>query len=293
MNPMATPHYGTVIREPVSTVPGVSVRPVLKWAGGKQQLISQFEPLLPRSIDHYYEPFAGSAAVFFHLCASRPGFSATLTDINGELIRTYVAIRDEVDVLIEKLGRLRAKHEKKQYLKVRAQQPSELSDVDAAARFIYLNKTCFNGLYRVNSRGLFNVPMGSYRQPRIFDEDNLRAVSAVLQDVTIRVAHFSECLQTPSGGFVYFDPPYVPLSSTANFTSYTKEPFGEQQQQELAAVAQELDAKGVRFLLSNSDTEVVRSLYKEFRIDTVLARRAINSRADGRGAISEVIVRNY
>jgi DNA adenine methylase len=290
---MATPNYGTVNREQESIVPGLIARPFLKWAGGKKLLLSQFEPVFPESICHYYEPFAGSAAVFFHLCATRPDFSATLSDINGELIRTYIVIRDEVDGLIEKLGRLRAKHEKKQYLKVRAQQPSKLSEVDAAARFIYLNKTCFNGLYRVNSRGLFNVPMGSYRQPRIFDEDNLRAVSAVLQDVTIRVAHFSECLQTPSGGFVYFDPPYVPLSSTSNFTSYTKEPFGEQQQQELAAVAQELDSKGVRFLLSNSDTELVRRLYAKFRVDTVYARRAINSRADARGAISEVIVRNY
>lgn len=221
---------------------------------------------------------------------------AVLCDSNAELIATYEVIRDRPDELMVLLDSLREQHRKEQYLSVRARRVRELDKLHIAARFIYLNKTCWNGLYRVNSKGQFNVPVGSYKNPRIFDPENLFAASGALQNVSLRVAQFRECLDVvKAADFLYLDPPYQPLSVTSRFTSYTKDAFGEEQQAELASVMRELHRRGCLVMLSNSDTELTRSLYAspEFQTHTVLARRAINSKGDKRGAIPEIVVTNF
>jgi DNA adenine methylase len=271
---------------------GREAAPFLKWAGGKQQLLEQFEKLFPARYSRYVEPFLGSGAVFFHLVSKRPRLFAALMDNNAELIATYEAVRDEVEEVIAQLCELKLQHSPEQYYAVRAQEPSD--PAARAARFIYLNKTCFNGLYRVNRRGQFNVPMGRYRNPGIFAPKNLRCISQVLTDVSLRVAHFSECVKVVrETDFVYFDPPYHPLSTTSSFTSYTSAAFGEAEQRQLADVYRELAERGCQLMLSNSDTPFVRELYKGFRIETVRARRYINSKGDKRGAVTELVVRNY
>ena len=276
-------------------------KPFLKWAGGKGQLLDQFAPLYPRSFCSYHEPFVGSAAVYFHLCGLRAaGYLADLmrrvrlTDSNMELVNCYQAVRDHVDELIDRLTLHKQKHGREYYYQVRSWLPQVLTPEEAAARFIYLNKTCYNGLYRVNRKGQFNVPMGSYKNPSIFDADNLRHASNMLRGVEIVVADFREVVNcAASGDFVYFDPPYHPLSRTANFTSYTEHPFGEEQQRELAQVFRALDRKGCKVMLSNSWTPFILDLYRGFRFVEVKAARAINSKAGGRGKISEAVVLNF
>jgi DNA adenine methylase len=274
----------------------ISPTPFIKWAGGKQQLLEQFERFFPRQISRYIEPFVGSGAVFFHLWSRFSGMDAALCDINADLIATYEVIRDTPVKLMNLLESLRLRHSIKQYLSVRSQEVKGLNKLQAAARFIYLNKTCWNGLYRVNLKGQFNVPMGSYKNPRVYAPENLLAASSALQNVTLRVAQFRECLDVArTGDFLYFDPPYQPLSATSSFTAYTKEAFGEKQQAELASVVRELHRRGCLVMLSNSDTDYTRSLYSSpgLRIQTVLARRAINSKGNKRGAIPEIVVTNY
>ncbi|HLY30490.1 MAG TPA: Dam family site-specific DNA-(adenine-N6)-methyltransferase, partial [Ktedonobacterales bacterium] len=207
------------------------VQPIIKWAGGKRSLIPQLRKLLPplATMQGYYEPFVGSAALFFHL-QHRP---ACLSDSNGELINLYSVVRDRVEALIVTLGI--HVNEEAHYYRVRAQQPETLSEVERAARFLYLNKTCYNGLYRVNRKGQFNVPFGSYRNPTICDAPALRAASRALQGVTLRLADYETALKSAEAGdFIYFDPPYHPVSKTASFTSYTDTPFGEDEQARLA-----------------------------------------------------------
>ncbi len=266
--------------------------PILKWAGGKTQLLPALSELLPETFKHYYEPFVGGGAMFFHLLDSTPRLRAHLADYNEELINCYKAVRDEVDAVIKQLKKHR--NESDYFYRLRALDPSSLRSVERAARLIYLNKTCFNGLYRVNSRGHFNVPFGAYKNPRTCDEENLRAASQALQTVHLERGHFSKSLRSAGrGDFVYLDPPYQPLSATANFTSYTSRCFGETDQQELADVVKQLDKRGCRFMLSNSDNEFVRQLYKDFRIETVLATRAINCKGSRRGRITELVILNY
>jgi DNA adenine methylase len=283
----------TPSRAPAPAVP--AAKPFLKWAGGKKQLLAAFGPLYPkRPVLGYHEPFLGSGAVYFHVRAWLAPKRITLSDGNAELIETFTAVRDDVEAVIRELDRHQNAHDDKHFYEVRDQLPIELFPAARAARLIYLNRTCFNGLYRVNSRGRFNVPMGRYVSPTILDAEGLRAVSANLAGTDLSASHFRRVLDgTRRGDFVYFDPPYVPVSSTANFTAYTKGAFGEADQEELAAVYRELDSRGCRLMLSNSDTPAARRLYAGYRLEVLQARRNINSKGDRRGPVAELVVLNY
>jgi DNA adenine methylase len=272
----------------------LNASPFVKWAGGKGQLLSQLEAFFPSpgSYRRYFEPFLGGGAVFFHLQPRQ----AILSDLNEELINAYEVIRDQLEPLLASLR----KHERHEdtaeyYYRVRAYRPEQLDPVRRASRFIFLNKRCYNGLYRVNSKGLFNVPRGRYKSPpRIFDEQNLRGVSLLLRRATLRVASYELVLELAGkGDFVYLDPPYQPLSSTAYFTQYTRGSFDEADQVRLANVLRRLDRRGALFLLNNHDTPLQRRLYGDFVIAEAQASRMINSRADKRGGVTELIITNY
>jgi DNA adenine methylase len=274
--------------------------PFLKWAGGKGQLLAQYAALFPKERPaRYFEPFVGSGAVFFHLRERDFAGRYHLYDVNPELINVYRVVRDEIEALIARLAEHKARHSPEHYTAVRNRDrapgwPQTAADVERAARMIYLNKTCFNGLWRVNSKGHFNVPLGRYTNPPILDEPRLRAASEALQGVTIAVRDFRAVPEEAGpGDFVYFDPPYVPLNATSNFTSYSQGDFGEADQRALADVFHALDARGCRVMLSNADAPLVHALYRGDRIEIVQARRAINTRADRRGAVNEVVVLNY
>jgi DNA adenine methylase len=273
-----------------------SPRPVLKWAGGKTQLLAHLLRHVPATFGHYWEPFIGSAALFFELRRQGRIKRATLSDVNADLIDMYRIIRDDVEALIEHLGEHEHyKFDHDYYYTVRRwdrQADWRLrAPVERAARLIFLNKTCYNGLHRVNRRGEFNVPWGRYRNPTVCDAANLRAASDALHDVELQVGTFSSVLrEVDHGDFVYLDPPYVPLSTTASFTAYSEHSFGHHEHHELASVFGDLAGRGSRPLLSNSDTLFVRDLYQQHRIEAVPARRAINTCSTARGPVSEVIV---
>ncbi len=263
--------------------------PFLKWAGGKSQLLKQYQEFLPdrERIGRYYEPFIGSAAVFFYL---QP-HEATLCDINHKLIDVYRVVQQDVDGLIEALKV--HKNEKDYFYQVRAMRPEELTPVKQAARLIFLNKTCYNGLYRENSKGEFNVPFGRYKNPTICDEDRLRTASCILQRVKLKAADFEKAVETAAAGdFIYFDPPYVPLNATSNFTSYNKFGFNYTDQERLAETFRQLDKRGCYVMLSNSSASIVRDLYKGYKMVEIQARRSINSKADGRGPVTELLITN-
>jgi DNA adenine methylase len=271
-------------------------RPFVKWAGGKGQLLPTFQGLYPApgTFQRYIDPFVGGGAVFFHVSALFRPKATVLSDTNAELIGTYQIVRDQVDALLEELAEHKARHSERHYYQVREQPPERLDPVARAARFIYLNKTGFNGLYRVNSRGLFNVPFGRYRNPGIVDADVLREASTHLQKVTLQTEDFRDVLKIARrADFVYFDPPYDPVSRTAYFTSYTQASFGPKDQERLAEVYAHLASRGSKVMLSNSDTPFIRRLYRDFEIRTVLARRNINSNASRRGPVPELVVINY
>lgn len=269
----------------------IEAKPFLKWVGGKRQLLHEIVPRLPK-YSRYFEPFIGGGALFFHLQPK----NAYITDINLELINVYRIIRDDVHELIKDLKK--HTNDKEYFLKIRDIDRSieyiAWDQVSKASRFIYLNKTCFNGLYRVNSKGQFNVPFGKYANPKILDEENLLNCSRVLQDTYIETAHFSNVLNhAQEGDFVYLDPPYIPVNQTSNFTSYSKEGFGDTEHWKLKEVCDRLTKKGVKFMLSNSYTERTLSLYKDYNIYTVSASRSVNSDASKRGKVFEVICTNY
>ena len=266
--------------------------PIVKWVGGKRQLMFELLKSMPKSYNRYFEPFIGGGALFFELQPE----NAYISDMNEELINLYSVVRDNVYELISDLN----KHEvsKEYFLEIRnidrTDEYKNLSNVQRASRFIYLNRTCFNGLYRVNSQGQFNVPFGNYKNPRIVDKNNLLNCSELLKNTEINCADFSEILtKVKKGDFVYFDPPYVPLNETSSFTSYTKDGFDMDMQFKLREVCDELDSMGVMFMLSNSDTKFVNELYSNYEIKKVFASRAVNANAEGRGKITEVLVRNY
>ena len=271
--------------------PLLPARPFLKWAGGKAQLLAQMEPYFPKDYRTYFEPFLGGGAVFFHLQPEK----AVLSDSNPELVNAFEVVRDDVEGLMRALDRHRHQRTDETYFyKVRATDPATLSPVDRASRTIFLNKTCFNGLYRVNSDGKFNVPWGGCENPTLYDPENLLAVSALLRGKSIVLADYQQtCARTKRGDFVYLDPPYHPLSETSKFTSYTKEDFGNREQEMLAETYRRLDKRGVLVMLSNSSTPLVRSFYEGFRIETLKAKRAINSKGSGRGAVEELLVMNF
>jgi DNA adenine methylase len=261
------------------------MKPFLKWAGGKTRVLKHYT--FPSEYSTYYEPFLGGGAVFFHLKPER----SVLSDINLDLIEAYQVVRDNVEELIIYLLGMQASHCKEFYYKIRALAPEDLDLTYRVARFIYLNKTCFNGLYRVNAKGQFNVPMGDYKNPVICDEKALREASTVLyhSKAILGLSHYEYVLDyADPGDFVYFDPPY-----DKTFASYTKDGFGRADQERLVEVFKALDKKGVKVLLSNSDTEFIRERYKGFIIDEVKAARAINSDGNGRGKVVELVVRNY
>ncbi|MBD2276899.1 MAG: DNA adenine methylase [Dolichospermum sp. DEX189] len=264
-------------------------RPFLKWAGGKTRLISQYKDYFPQHYQTYYEPFLGGGAVFFHLQPSH----AVLTDINADLVITYRCVRDNLEELITLLQAHQQRHNSEYYYDVRNYHNG--TDLTKAARFIYLNKTCFNGLYRVNSQGKFNVPVGKYKNPGICQEEVLRVASLALQKVEIKQANFEEVLNYATGtnDFVYFDPPYYPLNKTSNFTAYSNFCFDENQQIKLRDIFIELADKGVKVMLSNSDCPLIRDLYSDFNVHTISAARSINSNAQKRGKITEVLVTSY
>lgn len=264
--------------------------PVIKWVGGKTKLLPELTARLPERFGRYFEPFCGGAALFFRVAPQR----AVLADMNQDLIGLYRTIASDVAAVIKKLQQHREHHDEAYYYDVRArwnQRDGSWSAADRAATFIYLNKTCFNGLWRVNRAGDFNVPIGRYTDPPICVPEALRAAHALLSRASLRHCDYRTSTEDASrGDFVYFDPPYDPVTTTANFTSYTADAFGPDQQAELADTARKLVARGCKVMLSNSDTPYIRSLYKGFKIDRVKCPRAINSNAARRGDVDEVIV---
>ncbi|RLC61813.1 MAG: DNA adenine methylase [Chloroflexota bacterium] len=268
----------------------VDAAPFIKWAGGKRKLIPAFAPHFPpmQQVRRYFEPFLGGGAVFFHL--QHP--CSFLSDSNEELIEVYQVVKNNVEDLIQALQKHR--NEETYYYEVRAQDPETLSPVERAARFIFLNKTCYNGLYRVNSEGQFNVPFGRYRNPLICDAFGLRAASLALRNAEIFAADFEAALANAEHhDFIYCDPPYHPVSETSSFTAYTADKFDISDQERLARVYRDLDRRGCYVMLSNSDMPFIRELYADFQIIEVQAPRAISSKADGRGKITELLIINY
>ena len=269
-------------------------RPLLKWVGGKGQLVPHLLEHSPDNFGRYHEPFMGGAALFFAL--KREGKlgrkKSFLSDANAELVVTFNAVRESPHDVIEVLGCHR--YEKDYYYKVRKLDPSKMAPAELAARMIFLNKTGFNGLYRVNRSGGFNVPFGRYSNPQICDKDNILAVSSAFRNARIVHSPFEKVAESAvSGDFVYFDPPYVPVSDTANFVSYAKDGFGVDDQKRLVQVFRDLANRGVFVMLSNSDTAWVREQYREFRQIEVKANRMVNSNRDRRGPVGELIVLSY
>jgi DNA adenine methylase len=273
----------------------VAAAPFVKWAGGKTQILPDLDAHIPQ-FSRYFEPFLGGGALFFHL-ASRVKFSAFLSDANSDLVITYNAVKNDVDSLIALLQKHEARYRKDPvayYYRLRSAQPS--TSLEVAARFIALNKTCYNGLYRVNKSGMFNVPIGRYKNPSICDVDRLQRASAALNYSKAQVVAcgYREALKKArKDDFVYLDPPFHPLSLTANFVDYTKNGFGEKDQQELARTFRELDRRGCKVLLSNSDTELTRDLYSGFEQHKIRVGRAISCNASARTGYSELLIRNY
>jgi len=269
--------------------------PVLKWVGGKRQLLNEIRKYLPKTYTTYYEPFIGGGAVLFDLQPKK----AVVNDVNEELINLYSVIKSDVESLIVDLE----KHENtsEYFYNIREQDRdrevyTSLSSIEKASRVVYLNKTCFNGLFRVNKAGEFNSPFGNYKNPNIVDTVTLRAVSKYFNKADIKFLNvdFEIALKNiRRGAFVYFDPPYDPVSSSSNFTGYDKGGFNREEQIRLKNLCDKLDRQGVKFLLSNSSTDFIRELYSDYNIVTVKAKRAINSDGKSRGEVDEVLVRNY
>ena len=270
----------------------MSIKPFLKWVGGKRQLLPEIRSYFPSQTFRYVEPFMGGAAVFFHLMPEK----AVLNDINTELVNCFNVVKQFPHKLIEDLSK--HVYNVEYYNRIRSLDREKggllsLDEVARASRFIYLNRTGFNGLYRVNSKGFFNVPIGRYKNPRIVDEQALLACSDCLQGAHITNLSFEDVLaETESGDFVYLDPPYIPISETSSFTSYADAGFNAADQVRLAQAVRDLDSRGISFLVSNSHTERVFELYEGFHISEVSATRAINSKGDGRQAVKEVLITN-
>jgi DNA adenine methylase len=270
------------------------IAPFLKWVGGKRQLMPAIKELIPKNYTNYYEPFIGGGAVLFDLQPK----NAVINDFNEELINVYQTIKENPEELISDLKT--HKNESDYFYDLRALDREEnfenLSNIKKASRVIYLNKTCYNGLYRVNNSGEFNSPFGRYKNPNIVNETTIRAVSKYLNTnkITILNGDFEEALKgIKKGSFVYFDPPYHPVSASSNFTGYVQGGFDMYEQVRLRDLCNKLNEKGINFLLSNSATQFIEDLYKDYKISYVKANRSINSNAKKRGEIDEVLIRNY
>lgn len=273
-------------------------KPFLKWVGGKGQLLAQFESLLPKTYNSYFEPFIGGGAVFFSINPRK----AHINDINKTLVQTYTHIKNDVEKLIKSLKKLEEEFlakdteaRKEFYYSIREKYNSlSHEDFEKSLYFLFFNKTAFNGVYRENSKGGFNVPIGSYKNPKIVDDENLRAVSEILSNTKITSGSFTDAVKNAKAGdFVYFDPPYHPLSETSSFTSYSKDSFSKDDQIKLRDLFIELDKKGVYVMLSNSSAPFIQEIYSNYKQIPVFASRMINSKADKRGKISEVVIVNY
>ena len=292
-------------------------KPFIKWAGGKGQLLEQLSALLPKDFAErkdvvYVEPFVGGGAMLFYMLATYPNIKkAIINDLNSDLITTYKVIKERPEELIAMLRVMQNEYrsckneaERKEYYLAKRERYNsrEAKDVEVAALFIFINRTCFNGLYRVNSKGKYNVPFGKAKNPLICDEETIMMDSRLLQKVEILNGDFEgveKCVER-AGAFFYFDPPYRPLTQTASFTAYSKDGFGDDQQKRLAEFCRRLDASGHQWLLSNSDPHnsnpddmFFEEIYKGFDINRVSASRMINSKASGRGKITELAIRNY
>ena len=280
-------------------ISSVTPKPFVKWAGGKRQLIPILNENLPKSFGTYYEPFLGGGALLFHMLTERKGQKCSISDLNSDLVLTYTTIRNRIDELISSLKnheRNYHKDSKTYYYSVRGSNPR--SEIEKTSRLLFMNRTCFNGLYRVNSKGKFNVPLGRYTNPNIVNEENLRSVSAILESskVAIKCRDFESVLRdAKKGDLVYFDPPYQPVSQTANFTSYTNKSFTYEDLNRLAELCLKLDSKGCKVLLSNSDSEEVAEIFsnKSWKINRIQANRSINSNSKKRTGHFELLIKNY
>lgn len=275
----------------------INIQPILKWVGGKRQLLKDIVPLITQHrFSTYVEPFIGGGAVLFDISPQ----NAVINDFNAELINLYTVIKNKPEELINALTVHSKNHNKDYYYEIRGWDREDTystrSDIEKAARTVYLNKTCFNGLYRVNSNGYFNSPCGDYKNPNIINADLIRNLSSYFNKANI-IMHCGDYKQTlqnlDSNAFVYLDPPYMPISKSASFVGYTKGGFDYEKQKELKVECDKLTTQGIRFLQSNSDCSEIRELYKDYTIITVQANRHINSDASKRGAINEVLIHNF
>ncbi|CDR23441.1 DNA adenine methylase [Staphylococcus aureus] len=272
------------------------LQPILKWVGGKRQLLSEITPLIPKRISTYVEPFVGGGALLFNVQPKK----AIINDLNEELINTYKVIKDSPEKLIQELKFHSSNNGEDYFYKIRSidreLEYTNMNNVSKAARIIYLNKTCYNGLYRVNSSGFFNTPYGKYKSPNIVNETMIRAMSNYFNKANVKILNgdYKYALKgLRKGSFVYFDPPYVPISTSSSFTGYTEQGFDLDNQKELKEECDKLNSRGIKFLQSNSDTPFIRKLYSNYNIKTVQAKRTINSNAQKRGEINEVLIYNY
>lgn len=274
----------------------IMLAPILKWVGGKRQLLPTINPLLPKKITTYVEPFLGGGAVLFDLQPKK----AVINDFNEDLINVYRVVKENPEELLILLEEHDRNNSEEYYYKIRSLDRLDIyttmSDVEKASRIIYLNKTCFNGLFRVNQAGQFNSPYGKYKNPNIINKPAILAMSKYFNSNNIKILNGDYKMALKNlrrGAFVYFDPPYVPISSSASFTGYTENGFDEKDQRLLKKQCDKLNDRGIKFLLSNSDHPLIREIYKDYEIITVKARRSINSKGNKRGEINEVLVRNY
>lgn len=277
----------------------VTPKPFVKWAGGKRQLIPIINQNLPESFGTYYEPFLGGGALLFHILTDKNGQKCSISDLNSDLVLAYTTIRDRIDSLIASLKNHEKNYQKNSesyYYSIRESNPR--SEIEKTSRLIFLNRTCFNGLYRVNSKGKFNVPLGKYSNPNIVNEENLRAVSSILQSsrISIKCRDFEAVLRdAKKGDLIYFDPPYQPTSITANFTSYTNKDFTYDDLTRLAELCLKLDSRGCNVLLSNSDSKEVADIFAKnpWKITRIEANRSINSNSKKRTGHFELLIKNY
>ena len=290
------------------------VKPFIKWAGGKSQLLNDIRARYPQKINRYCEPFVGGGAVLLDVLANFQPNEVLINDINAELVNTYMQVQKDVDTLIERLNCMQNEfwnadteqrkiiysNNRNKYNNLKINGNISI-DLEKAALFIFLNKTCFNGLYRVNRKGLFNVPIGSYKKPPICDSENLHIINKLLQGVEIKCGDYRSCSEFINNvTFVYIDPPYRPLTETSSFTSYSENEFGDKEQIELGKFIDEIAAKGAKVVASNSDPKNVDEndnffdeLYANFSINRVSAKRMINSKGSDRGAVNELLIYNY
>ncbi|WP_371504089.1 DNA adenine methylase [Nitrosopumilus adriaticus] len=287
------------MKQVYSQISSVAPKPFVKWAGGKRQLIPILNENLSKSFGTYFEPFLGGGALLFHILTERKGQKCSISDLNSDLVLTYTTIRDRIDELISSLKNHEKnyhKDSKSYYYSVRESNPR--SEIEKTSRLLFMNRTCFNGLYRVNSKGKFNVPLGRYTNPNIVNEENLRSVSSILQSskVAIKCRDFESVLRdAKKGDLVYFDPPYQPVSDTANFTSYTNKNFTYEDLNRLADLCLKLDSRGCNVLLSNSDSKEVADMFsgKSWKIKKIHANRSINSNSKKRTGHFELLIKNY